>query len=610
MLDSSIRRLFGMVEYKPFVRLVGAVVLYPKYPHRWCGSESGKGKSDGIDFSEDDGFFAATLAVNAIIGEKSKSGRGEEADAGAGGGPIAAPDVACAAQESIGENKVLENGASSSGGSNESNDRIRNHHRSVLDSGHCSNQPIPNRHRAALLDMLAGHPAYSSDETILASMLLATILENDAIDDLALEVFGVLPSPTINNEGDSPFETSITTYLSKGWFMIDSTSHSSSTSTVECVSTLGFMLLERLIFHTWTEAGQCIDVVPFEHFYKSSTFVQALGRSLSSFASQAQSHLHDASSIREIFSTCVRRRYSSSKDVNDCPPPTNNEDSEKLVCSLQSYYPSNFIDNASVLAGEIVYVGARIETVTGDLFLFNHDNEAAMCAVQATLHLRSLLTCIQEFYQRFTSNTSSRWYGRRESLSFCTTEEADDVMLSIGGIQVTPLPDFGTEIDLRGRKVFPCSLPRKARGVQEIVIDANGVKIGVTEKSDLVLVVDPLEIYVTKAKRDNPNRCTVLAVVPLRTIIASATEVSLPSLWFSFISKENIISNNFPPLKMRRREYSTLFATQKIVFWCHKEEYFKMGDFPSDSRSSKLVSRLKKAWTSTALHMKRKLSLI
>jgi hypothetical protein len=481
-----------MVEYKPFVRLVGAVALYPKYPLRWCG----RGTRDGIDFSKDDGFFAVTLAINSLIGEKLKSSSGEEADAGAG------VDFSHTVQEFIAEIEVH-----------------ANHHQLAADSG----QLIPSRHRAALLDMLAGRPAYSSDETILASMLFAAILENDAIDDLALEIFGVLPSPTINNEGDSPFETSIATHLSKVGPVVDANSHVALANTVKCVSTLGLMLLERLIFHTWTEAGQCIDVVPFEHFYNSSTFIQALGRSLSSFASQAQSHLHDASSIRDIFSACIRRRYSSSRDANDCLPST---DSEKLICSLQNYYPSNFIDNASVLAGEIVYVGAYIESSTSDLLLFNHDNETAMCALQTTLHLRSLLNCIQEFYNRFISSSDTRWSSRRECLSFRTIEEADYVILSIGGIQMTPSQEVGTDIDLRGRTFFRCTLPRKSRGNQDLIIGDNGIKIRVAVNSDLELIIGPLELFVTKSKGDSSDRCTVLAVVPLRSIIASATEVS------------------------------------------------------------------------------------
>jgi hypothetical protein len=487
ILASSVHRVFGMVEYKPFVRLVGAVVLYPKYPLRWC-----RGTRDGIDFSKDDGFFAVTLAINSIIGEKLKSNSGEEADAGAG------VDFSYTVQEVIPESEV------------------HAHHDQLA-------ALIPSRHRAALLDMLAGRPAYSPDETILASMLFAAILENDAIDDLALEIFGVLPSPTINNEGDSPFETSIATHLSKVGPVVEANSHIAWANTVKCLSSLGFMFLERLIFHTWTEGGQCIDVVPFEHFYNSSTFIQALGKSLTSFALQAQSHLHDASSIRDIFSVCIRRRYSSSRDANDCLPST---DSEKLICSLQNYYPSNLIDNASVLAGETVYVGAYIESSTSDLLLFNHDNEAAMCALQTTLHLRSLLNCIQEFYNRFVSNSDTRWSSRREFLSFQTTEEADYVILSIGGIQMTPPQEVGTDVDLQGRTCFRCTLPRKSRGNQDLIIGDNGMKISVGVNSDLELIMGPLELLVTKPKGDSSNRCTVLAVILLRSIIASATEVS------------------------------------------------------------------------------------
>ena len=472
-----------MVEYKPLVRLVGAAVLYPKYPHRWCAARD-------ADISKDNGFFSVTLAINALIGEKVISGKGggEEADAGAGG------------------------------------DEVRECQQPIeVSSGHSNDRLIPNRHRAALLDMLAGHANYSSDETILASMLLSAVLENDAIDDLALEVFGVLPSPTENIEGDSPFETSIATYLSNDWNMVDS-NLKSLMSTVECVSTLGFMLLERLVFHTWTEAGQCMEVVPFDHCFKSSVFIQALASSLRYFSSQALNHLQDASAIRDIVSSLVRRRYLSSTDINVSPIAMNMYDHGNLVCSLQSYYPSNYIDNSSVLAGDIVRDGSHSDIDSGDLVLFNQDNEAALFSIQASIHLRALLGSIQEFYQRFTSSQGSRLYNRRQFLSFNTKDEAEDMLLSIGGFRMTTLPEVGTDIDIQGRKFYHCSLPRKGRNAKEKFMDVNGCKIVVTEQ--LVLMLDTLEMYITKAKRDNPNQCTVLKVVPLHTIIASATEVS------------------------------------------------------------------------------------
>mmetsp|Transcript_15989 Transcript_15989/g.34538 ORF Transcript_15989/g.34538 Transcript_15989/m.34538 type:complete len:701 (-) Transcript_15989:94-2196(-) len=395
-------------------------------------------------------------------------------------------------------------------------------------------QYAPNQHRAALLDMMSGDDVgtYSSDETILASMLLATILENDAIDDRALELFAVLPSPRDSIQL-SPFETSIARCLSRDWSTVDSNSRVSKA--IECVSSLGMMLLERTIFHTWTEGGQCMDAVPFDHYYKSSKFVQALGMSLSYFASQAQSYLPDAHATREIFLDLIRKRYSS---VDAPDSPRFHDESVKMMCSLQNYYPSNFIDNAGVLTGDFVHDDSSTKpSSSGDLHLFHDENEGAKFALQLTLHLRSILACIQNLYERLTLQNSplsianSRWHGEGESLSFSTTEEADDILLSIGGIGMTRLPEVGTNIGLRGRKFFRCSLPRKSKFGRsfsyDIFIDASGTRMTVTEKTDLVLVVDPTEIYIGNVMKDDSNRCMVLAVVPLRVIIASATEGEL-----------------------------------------------------------------------------------
>jgi hypothetical protein len=518
-----------MVEYKPLVRLVGAAVLYPRYPHRWCAARD-------ADIFKDDSFFSVTLAINAMIGEKVISGKGEEADAGAGG------------------------------------DEVRDCQQPMeKSSGHINDRLIHSRHRAALLDMLAGHVNYSSDEMILASMLLSAVLENDAIDDLALEVFGVLPSPTENNEGDSPFETAIATYLSN-WNMVDS-NLKSLMSTVECISTLGFMLLERLVFHTWTEAGQCMEVVPFDHCFKSSVFIQALASSLRYFSSQALDHLQDASAIRDIVAGLVRRRYLSSADIIVSPVATNMYDHGNLVCSLQSFYPSNYIDNSSVLAGDIVRDGSHSDSDSGDLVLFNQDNEAALFSIQASIHLRSLLGSIHEFYQRFTSSKGSQLFNRRQFLSFNTKDEADDILLSIGGFRMTTLPEVGSDIDIQGKKFYHCLLSRKGRNAKERFMDVNGSKIVVTEQ--LVLVVDTLEMYITKAKRDNPNQCTVLKVVPLRTIIASATEGVLLHIVCHEehlpASNDDIIENGRLSLRFVNAEAS-LLAKESINKHCTEYE--------------------------------------
>ncbi len=538
-----------MIEYSPLVRLVGTLVLHPSYPSRWCCLDNDAGGGDGL--TRRDGPFVITTALNSMINDTAATrGRGEEADAGAGRQPNVTSDVKSEFQDPD-DCRALETA-----------DPEHATHELSENSGKL--ELIPSRHRAAILDMLAGR--YSLDETVLASMLLGTILENEAIDDLALEMFGVLPS-TVNDDGNSPFEFSMAAYLTKDWSTVDSKSYLALGSAIECVSTLGFMLLERLIFHTWTEGGQCTDVIPFHHYFKSSSYIQSLGSCISVFVSRAQTLLQDASSIREIFSDLIRRRYSR-LDEN---PRTSNE-SLKWVCFLQSYYPSNFIDNGSVLTGEIVYGGASNEEISqGDLFLFNDDNEYAKFAIRATLHLRSILGCIQDFYQRFSFDSGSPWYSGGDSFAFSTTEEADEILMSIGGIEPIALPNVGLDIDLRGREFFLCSLPMKSRsghiGYAAIIIGANGTKIAITEKTDLVLIVDALHIFVAKEKGDY-NRCTVLAVIPVRTIVASATEVSvsLPLFLFFF----TVFYGAHPFSSFSRERYFTSFVMQ-TNYWSNKE---------------------------------------
>jgi len=501
-------QLFAMVSYRPLIRLVGAAVLHPKYPIAWCGDDNNLFGSSG---SKD--FFQVTPIINAIVSNKERdseggdnaaaSGGGEEADAGAG----------------------------------------------VKDDAF-----VPSLHRASLLEMLSG------DETIIASMLLGTILENDALDDNALEKLGVLPSPN-DDEQVSPFEDALAKFLTTNTeedpegeprqLTTSPRNYKRSTSgaeaegkrktnetlsvAVEFVSSLGLMLMERIIFHTWTEGGECLEVVPFDHYYKSSKFVQALTSSLAYFASFAK-RLAEDDSLEEYFQAEFNLRYVSTEANNDIIQSGGNrpyhENNIKLACCIQNYHPSNFIDDANVL----LQSSRPPSTETAE-------DKAAKCAVRLTLHLvsqpkiasyltvlpsfqvrlifvslllftqRSLVGCIEEFYSRFTSPTghrpitNKRWYGEAEVLSFCTIEEADELLLSIGGAQTTRVPDVGTDIDLRGRKSFPCSLQNNHK--------RRRADIGI------ILVVDPSEIFIARCKKD-VNRCTILAVVPLSTIIASA----------------------------------------------------------------------------------------
>ena len=245
----------------------------------------------------------------------------------------------------------------------------------------------------------------------------------------------------------------------------------------------------------------------------------------------------DTNAIRDLFPSLIRERYLPPKDIAHSSPKAANE-SVKMFCDLQSFYPSNHIDHAGMLIGDILSDDACSESsaTSGDLYLFSDENEAAKLAIKITLHLRSCFGCIQNMCQRTSKCgllpiSNSSWYGEGGPLSLFTTEEADSLLLSIGEFQFARLPELGSVIDLRGRQSFSCSFPRKSkfgRNVEwDIVIDVNGTKVVATEKSDLVLVIDPSELYVCRAMREDSNRCTILGVIPLRSVIASATEAAI-----------------------------------------------------------------------------------
>jgi hypothetical protein len=310
-----------MVSYRPLVRLAGAAVLHPKYPLAWCGDDEalfGTSESTtGSSGSED--FFRVTPIINAIVSNKE--------------------------MDSVGDNSIKTGNEEADAGAGVKEDAF-----------------VPSRHRAALLEMLAG------DEAIIASMLLGTILENDSLDNAALEKLGVLPSPQ-DDAQISPFEEALANFLAnKTEERLDTEPMQMTTSprnyersnsgaeggkkpnetlsvAVEFVSSLGLMLMERIIYHTWTEGGECLDAVPFDHYYKSSKFIQSLNSSLIYFASYTK-QLTEDDSMEEFFKAEFERRYVAT-DANNHRPYEKN--SVKMACCVQHYFPSNFIDDANVL---------------------------------------------------------------------------------------------------------------------------------------------------------------------------------------------------------------------------------------------------------------------
>jgi hypothetical protein len=156
---------------------------------------------------------------------------------------------------------------------------------------------------------------------------------------------------------------------------------------VEFVSSLGLMLMERIIFHTWTEGGECLDVVPFDHYYKSSKFLQALTSSLIYFASFTKRLAEDDYSLEEYFQAEFNRRYVATEANNGSfhsgGSRPYHENNIKMACCIQNYHPSNFIDDANVLLQS-----------SGPPSTESAEDKAAKCAIRLTLHLVSHQTKI------------------------------------------------------------------------------------------------------------------------------------------------------------------------------------------------------------------------
>ncbi|KAL7518829.1 hypothetical protein ACHAWX_003635 [Stephanocyclus meneghinianus] len=515
-----ITHFLGMVEYYPLVRMVAAALLYEKYPVAWC-------QRSNNTLSGSDCFVVTPILHSMVTGESS---RREEADAGAGGKSNAAQSHRD--DKNIAQDEIHPSFSRSDDHSQQRKPSMKSSemdHRALETAAaklnlndladkvelHCNNyQPIgvpcvSSRHRTSLLNMLAGdsHPA---EVTILACMLFAAVLENDAIDYVVLEALGVLPSSE-----SSPFEHAIASYLensiSAHGFDLDVRFHRTLVTSIEYMSSLGIMLLERTVYHTWTEDGSCLDEVPLNHYYMSSKFIQSLQSSLHYFSTYSLK-LSKSDLTKDLFAnyieTEIRRRYSRTE--LESPRSPHHEPKISFTCALSDYYPSNFIDHDTT--------GISLTPVKN----VGNDLEASQFASQLLLHFRSLVICVQEFHSRFMPLTglqptdSNCWYDEEEALLFCVKENADDSILTIGGFQMTRLPGVGTEIDLRGRTVF-----RGFEYKQQLsIIDASVMA--------LILVIDPGEIYVgRKVRTGDVNRSIVLGVIPIRNVIASASEKSL-----------------------------------------------------------------------------------
>ena len=375
----------------------------------------------------------------------------------------------------------------------------------------------PNRLRESLVSTLSGD--YSFDEAILSSQLLSVILESE-IDDAALELLKVLPPSnhlSSSSSSTSPFEDACASFLTKA---ITGCEHSGSPETrnsaIESVTSFGLVLLERIIRHSWTELGTCLEHQSFIFYFNSSTFFASLGSALENFALKGREHLElDNENARAIIMEEIRMRYAQDKEQEGI-----------FTCNVDRYKPSSSLDNSSILLCGLDLQQQQKHSCrpSNDLQLFDDIDFEKRSDLRAALFLRSIASCSREFHRRFVhSSKTGRTLMIDELLSFNTTEVADELIVAVGQLQTTGKQELGVEIDLRGRKHYLCSLPKRQRKL-DIVLDAEGMRFLVTDRTDLVFVVDPAELYVARINERYQNRCKVLTAVKIQSVVACATE--------------------------------------------------------------------------------------
>lgn len=219
--------------------MVATALLAEKYPISWCTNARKLGKGNA--------FFDVTPILQCMVaGGKVKTG--EEADAGAGGGSskAKAQDEANSQEnyrckpalesESEMDNRALETAAAELN-LVELADKVEADHNQSSELAYG-----PTHHRRSLKDMLSGKN--EQVEVILASMLFAAILENDAIDDRVLEALGVLPSSEPSSFECAIAECLNTRISSGGAFDQRDQSDGELATAIKYVSSLGIMLLE------------------------------------------------------------------------------------------------------------------------------------------------------------------------------------------------------------------------------------------------------------------------------------------------------------------------------------------------------------------------------
>ncbi len=338
---------------------------------------------------------------------------------------------------------------------------------------------------------------------VAAAVLLESGLTCEALDTNTQASLDVLPNFHDNKYCASSLELALGKFLARDHQRLSAV----STMALECAGSLSMSLISQ-VATTIADHGL---TDPSYNLLNRSPVVKELWRVRNYFCAKSLECSTQAG-VSEIFielvESAVLNRYQDVYPNHHQQISTGFHGKNKYANHLNRYGCQKAIAPKS---------GILVRKLKGVSF---NDVESARFHIQMALHFRSICRVVED-----AVNNLHHW-NESPMTSLAQLDEADDLILSIGGL--TPRPSVGMDIDLRGRMAFGIlassnEKPSTGHEDDELNLSRNGIFR--PSSRHLVLVLDPTDILVIQPmNRSEVNRGTVVCSIPLRSVIAFASD--------------------------------------------------------------------------------------
>lgn len=360
---------------------------------------------------------------------------------------------------------------------------------------------IPNPFRLELISCLSGQSG--EWRFIPVAILMESVYSSEALDLETLVSLKVVPSFLADESRypESVFEEALAKFLDCRPVIMSSV----SVSALERAGSLAVTMIPHLA-NSITNSGK--DVSLLNTFIHDSPLIQSLVQSRSRFCAAALM-FKDMSGVSQLFvdliELAIKGRYLKLGESN-----SRHAGAADYGCPLETFSCSQQTRNADILVRKFRIVGSN-------------DVEDARFAILMAIHFRALCLAVE----RMITDSNEATPGSGASFALDNMDRADDLMLVIGDLHEKPR--VSTDLDLRGRMTFRFYPAIKHDDRQNADSESTPrgrslrQEIGLRSKSQLVLVLDPTDIFIVKhVNRSDVNRGTIVCTVSLRSVIACA----------------------------------------------------------------------------------------